>query len=281
MFPGDRFSAAYFIWYGQNGAAAVDNADKYIYAVSTNGHFEDGDDIVLGRVLRSKLANLNAADWQFYPGGANGDGMQENCWSSSMNRATPILKDAYNLSMTGMTYLPGLGRYVMVEWHYSTKNLRHLASTALDFYESPKPWGPFTKFATYDCGYTGYYCPIVGQKYQTAVGGSRVDCIMYCTGNYIDPVLGKMIAVPVSFYTSTQPTSAADNFPGDKLGRQWKVFGGTWSVSDRMLTQKDNTAADPKKAIFGNTGVDSGPTRPLRRWSKSMRGRALLASGRE
>ena len=112
----------------------------------------------------------------------------------------------------------------MVEWHYSTKNLRLLASTVLDFYESPKPWGPFKKFATYDCGYTGYYCPIIGQKFQTAVGPGRVDCVMYCTGNYIDPLLGKMIAIPVSFYTSAQPNSAADNFTGDKLSNAVENF---------------------------------------------------------
>jgi hypothetical protein len=256
MFPGDRFGALYFVWYGQNGAATVDNADKYVYAISTNGHFEDGDDVVLGRVLRNKLPKLNATDWQFYTGDAGGDGMRDDEWSADPRRATPILKDAYNLSMTGMTYLPSLRRYVMVEWHYSTKNLRHLASTVLDFYESAKPWGPFTKFATHDCGYTGYYCPIVGQKYQTAVGSGRVDCVMYCTGNYIDPVLGKLIAIPVSFYTSPPPKAAVDKFDGGTLGKQWKIMGGTWNVSNGELTQKDDTPADPKKAIFGNTGVD-------------------------
>jgi hypothetical protein len=263
MFPGDRFGALYFVWYGQNGAVAVDNADKFVYAVSTNGRFEDGDYLVLGRVLKTKLPDLNAADWQFYSGGTGGDGMLDANWSRNMILATPILKDAYNLSMTGITYLPDLKRYVMVEWHYSTKNLRHLASTTLDFYESPKPWGPFTKFATYDCGYTGYYCPIIGQKYQTAVGGNRVDCIMYCTGNYIDPILGKMISIPVSFYTSPQSNTADDNFTGDKLSKQWKIFNGEWSVNNHELTQKDITAMELKKAIFGNTGVDFGPNQTI------------------
>ena len=66
MFPGMRFGAPYFVWYGKNGAASVHNADRYVYAVANNGHFEDGDDYILGRVLKSKLPNLNAADWQFY-----------------------------------------------------------------------------------------------------------------------------------------------------------------------------------------------------------------------
>lgn len=263
MFPGDRFGPLYFVWYGQNGAAAVDNADKYVYAISNNGHFEDGDDIVLGRVLKSKLPNLIGADWQFYTGGPGGDGMSESNWSGDKNLATPILKDTYNLSMTGMTYLPAWKRYVMVQWHYSTKNLRHFASTTLDFYDSPKPWGPFTKFATYDCAATGYYCPIIGQKYQTAVGDNRLDCIMYCTGHYIDPAMYKMISIPVSFYTSPQPKSAGDNFSGEKLSRQWKTVGGTWSVNNHELIQKDNSDADPKKAILGNSGVDFGPNQTI------------------
>lgn len=69
MFPGLRFGAPYFVWYGQDDAATVDNADKYVYAVSNDGHFEDGHDYVLGRVLRTKLPDLFATDWSFYTGG--------------------------------------------------------------------------------------------------------------------------------------------------------------------------------------------------------------------
>ena len=60
MFPGDRFGALYFVWYGQNGAAEVDNADKYVYAISTNGHFEDGDDVVLGPRFAKQAAELES-----------------------------------------------------------------------------------------------------------------------------------------------------------------------------------------------------------------------------
>ena len=67
MFPGKRFGTAYFVWYGKDGAATVDNADRYVYAISNNGHFENGDDYVLGRVLKSKLPNLSAADWSSIP----------------------------------------------------------------------------------------------------------------------------------------------------------------------------------------------------------------------
>ena len=73
MFPGQKFGAPYFVWYGQDGRASVDNAGKYVYAVANNGHFEDGDYYILGRVLKKKLGDLNAADWEFFTGG---DGMK-------------------------------------------------------------------------------------------------------------------------------------------------------------------------------------------------------------
>ena len=98
MFPGLRFGAPYFVWYGKDGEASVDNADKYVYAVSNNGHFEDGDNYIIGRVLRSRLSNLDAKDWQFFSGG---DGMQDKNWSSDMNKTKPVLEDSMNCSMTG------------------------------------------------------------------------------------------------------------------------------------------------------------------------------------
>jgi hypothetical protein len=80
MFPGHRFATPYFVWYGKDGAANVDNSDRYVYAVSNNGFFENGDDYILGRVLRSKLPALSAADWSFYKGG---DGLQDGSWTAS------------------------------------------------------------------------------------------------------------------------------------------------------------------------------------------------------
>src|SRR6516165_4337738 len=74
MFPGRRFAAPYFVEYGQDGRATVDNANQFVYAVSNNGFWDNGDSLVLGRVRREKLANLNAADWEYY---RRGDGMSE------------------------------------------------------------------------------------------------------------------------------------------------------------------------------------------------------------
>jgi hypothetical protein len=205
MFPGLRFGAPYFVWYGKDGAATVHNADRYVYAVSNDGHFEDGDNYVLGRVLKSKLPDLNAADWQFFTGG---DGMSANNWASDIKQAKPVLENRTNCSMTGMTYLPALGRYVMVVWHYTTYNLRKDPRTINEYYEAPKPWGPWTRFKTIDTGKLGWYVPIVAQKFQTAVDAHSAKCILYATGNYQNRSMYKVNYFPITL--STVPLSATD-----------------------------------------------------------------------
>ena len=79
MFPGKPFGAPYFVWYGKDGAAGVDNADKYVYAVSNDGHFEGGDNYVLGRVLRTKLADLIGCRLVFLQDGRRYGGWQLDC----------------------------------------------------------------------------------------------------------------------------------------------------------------------------------------------------------
>ncbi|MGH9447350.1 MAG: hypothetical protein ACRD3O_16690, partial [Terriglobia bacterium] len=189
MFPGMRFGAPYFVWYGKDGAAAVDNADKYVYAVSNNGHFEDGDNYVLGRVLKTKLPDLSAADWSFYTGG---NGMEDGNWAFNLAAARPILSEPEHCSMTGMTYIEGLHRYVMVVWYYSQGSfgnaiLKKDLSTVLESFEAPKPWGPWTKVKSFYTGRLGWYAPIVGQRFQVAVNSTTVRAFLYAPGLSFTP----------------------------------------------------------------------------------------------
>lgn len=133
MFPGTRFSTPFFVEYGKNGAASVDNADLYIYAVSNNGFWDNGDNMILGRVLRTKLAVLNAGDWQYYQGG---DGMLDGNWTGNMSSAALILNNPGKCSMTGVTYIAQLERYMMIQWYYPAGS----GSTV-----PPKPYGIFMK----------------------------------------------------------------------------------------------------------------------------------------
>lgn len=211
MFPGKRFGTAYFVWYGKDGAASVDNADKYVYAVSNNGHFENGDDYVLGRVLRSQLGQLSAVDWSFYKGG---NGMRNSSWTSALDMAKPILTNPGRSSMTGMTYVEALHRYVMVSWHYHAENFEQGikdkdVTTVLEFFDAPKPWGPWKKVKSFDTGRQGWYTPIIGQRFQKTEDGSSAKVYLYATGLVTKPEGGlemglyKLNYMPVTL--STKP----------------------------------------------------------------------------
>ena len=66
MFPGRRLGSPFFIKYGKNGIGNAHQADKYVYIVSNDGYWENGNDMILGRVLKNKINLLNSCDWQFY-----------------------------------------------------------------------------------------------------------------------------------------------------------------------------------------------------------------------
>jgi hypothetical protein len=222
MFSGQRFGAPYFVWYGKDGAATADNADKYVYAVSNDGYFENGGDYVLGRVLRAKLSALSASDWSFYRAG---DGMRDASWTPSLSKAKPILKNPWKSGMTGMTYIGALHRYVMVAWHYHRDNFEQAIkdqdmSTVLEFLEAPSPWGPWSKIKTFDSGHLGWYTPIIGQRFQTVVDSSQVKVLLYTTGFYtkpdggLDTALYKLNYMPITL--STKPLQHNTAFVGGR-----------------------------------------------------------------
>ena len=105
-----------------------------------------------------------------------------------------------------MTYIPHLGRYVMVQWHFKLISWETVLkekefSTILEFYEAPKPWGPWTRFKIYDTGMPGWYVPIVAQKFQKAINPDSVSAYIFATGfmNGGKPDLYKLNYMPVTF----------------------------------------------------------------------------------
>ncbi|MGA2863879.1 MAG: hypothetical protein ABSF95_05275 [Verrucomicrobiota bacterium] len=65
-----------------------ENSDKYVYALSNNGFWDNGDNLILGCVAREKIRNLKSADWEYYAGG---DGLESQNWIQDMNRAKLVL----------------------------------------------------------------------------------------------------------------------------------------------------------------------------------------------
>ncbi len=168
MFPGQRFATPYFIEFGHEGSGKA-NVGDYIYALSNNGYWDCGDDVVLGRVERSKIGLLNGSDWEYFSGG---NGALKKSWSKDMNEARPVLEGARRFGMNGAVYLHAHQRYLMVGWYYPAGggNITKEAKfhTVWDFYDSPQPWGPWTRIFSYDSQPSGYYSPCVCPKFQTA-----------------------------------------------------------------------------------------------------------------
>jgi hypothetical protein len=174
MFPGARFATPYFIDYGQDGHAAIaDGSDKYVYAMSNSGSWDNGDYMTLGRVLRSKIGNLNADDWQFFK---KGDGSKDDAWTSDPVTAGHVIDASNHLCEGGPVYIPGKKSYLLVAWYYPAGGGRVTPdaskTTIWDFYTAPHPWGPWNKVGSHTFNPEGYYCPQIATKFTSADGSS-------------------------------------------------------------------------------------------------------------
>ena len=121
--------------------------------------------------------------------------------------------------MTGMTYIEGLHRYMMAVWHYHRDNFEEGIrekdlGTVIEFFEAPKPWGPWNAVKSFDTGKLGWYTPIIGQRFQTTVDPSTVKAVFYATGfltkpeGGLDMALYKLNYMPITL--STRPLHQQD-----------------------------------------------------------------------
>jgi hypothetical protein len=145
MFPGQSFSAPFFIQYGPGNTQTADGADKYLYAVSNDGFAYNGSYLHLGRVPLAKVQTAGA--WEFYHGAIGGAG---RFWASSPVGATRVLHAQHGLSQPAIQYLPTVQRYVLTTFSYTRAAADFPTSaetpyTRIRIYSAPKPWGPWTK----------------------------------------------------------------------------------------------------------------------------------------
>jgi hypothetical protein len=166
MFPGRNFSTPFFVSYGKDGAGATDN---YIYAVSNDGSWNNGNLMTLGRIRRDRVVQLNARDWEFVHGY---DGKGGVVWQPRHDSAVHIFYHPGHTSMTGVHYIPPLGLYVLPQWHYTQLDdeARRWKATCFEFYYASAPWGPWTLFHTQHFEPEGWYNPSIPPKYIRADG---------------------------------------------------------------------------------------------------------------
>jgi hypothetical protein len=200
MFPGSRFATPYFVEYGQDGHETnADGSEKYVYALSNNGFWDNGDYVVLGRVLRSKMPDLNAADWQFY---TTGNGAADSSWTSNLREAQAVLSNPDHLGMTRAVYLSKQRCYLMIGWYYpegggkmdAPSGPAHI-TTDWDFYVAAHPWGPWRPVGSHTWTPQGFYSPGVCPKF-TSADGSTVYA--FTAGDWTNGAMYKLTAVQLS-----------------------------------------------------------------------------------
>jgi hypothetical protein len=199
MFPSNRFATPYFIYYGKNGAAPqVDNADKYIYATSNNGFWNNGDRYYLGRIERSEIGNLDPSEWQFYVGG---DGMLDDSWSNNPEAAATLIDNPGRCGMTGATYIPFLKRYILISWYYPRDMNVESNETRFIYFEAPHPWGPWASFHEEINNPAGWYSPRILAKWQFEKD-DNVNAVIVAGGDFWEiPWFYKFTVIPVKFKT--------------------------------------------------------------------------------
>ena len=261
MWEGPRFGAPFFVHYGKNGGnVPQDGANKFVYAVSTNGFWNDGDTLILGRVARSLLPQLNAADWDYFTGG---DGVDSANWSKKVDSATPLLKAAARCGQTPICYVPSLGIYLLISWYnpetltkwFEPKEMRY------DFYQAEHPWGPWSFIRSISDKFLAsgnhMYGPALCAKFQEQKG-SEVRIQMFTSGcPFEDAPAGIYKAWTLPIVLRTQALPRYEELTIDSSRIKWA--GGWTKLPDPKhgdsQVQVSRKPGDTLTVAFQGTGV--------------------------
>ena len=255
MWPGAAFGAPFFIHYGKNGGhVRQDNADRYVYAISTNGFWNDGDTYLLGRVERSKLANLEASDWTYHAGG---DGMLDHSWIGDVHQAKPILSRPAKCGQSPACYVPSLDAYVMISWFNTEKMQKWFEPNEMqyDFFWAPHPWGPWSYLNSYNDKFltAGHmYGPSLCARFQEPVKEGVRMYLFHSGCPFPDVPAGLYKAWTIPLLLRTGPVLPHVITPADDPR---VMFNGQWLTeeSHRRATTERGAWAE---LAFTGTGIE-------------------------
>jgi hypothetical protein len=147
-FFGPRFGAPAFVGFGPGYSGVPERLGDYVYAISNDENWENGNNVFLARVPRERVLERGA--WEFYTGGRDAGNPQ---WSSDEAAARPILSDPGHVGHPTMTYNAGLDRFLLA---FGSDVVPHAYGMPREFardnwhtqrelhiYEGPSPWGPW------------------------------------------------------------------------------------------------------------------------------------------
>ncbi|MGA2609444.1 MAG: hypothetical protein ABSH01_18535 [Terriglobia bacterium] len=263
MWPGRRFGSPFFVHYGKNGGAVSrDGARQYVYAISPNGFWNDGDDFIIGRVERSKLKGLDASDWTYYTGR---DGHSAKNWSKLIAKAIPILSLPAKCGQTPPCYIPSLGVYLTISWYNTQTMTKWFEPNEMryDFYQAEHPWGPWNLINSHsDRHITGghFYGPSLCAKFQERKG-TEVMMSLFTSGCPFEDVpsgLYKMWEIPLVLRTTQVPDSTLINDDDARI-----TYSGSWrSLGHRGFSDYNDdvhyttSVNDSLQFTFTGAGID-------------------------
>ncbi|MDT5027778.1 MAG: hypothetical protein QOE61_4204, partial [Micromonosporaceae bacterium] len=188
MFPGRAFATPWFIDYGAHTPVAPHGADEYVYALSSNGYWNNGNAMTLGRVPRDLITRLDPADWQYASGfvaDPNPDPTDrqvgEPVWRDRVDLALPVFQAPGRTGMAGATWVAPLGLYVLPQWHFpylDRPNPARWQHSRWELFSATRPWGPWTSFFTAEFAPQGFYNPSIPSRFISEDG--RTLWILTC-----------------------------------------------------------------------------------------------------
>ena len=130
-----EFGHCTFINFGKNYAGA---RDEYVYMTTPDGPsaYETSDSFVLTRVHKDRIRDRSA--YEFFT--RLGPDHQPH-WSANIADRGPVFSNPGNCRRSGISYDPGLGRYLWLQV-LGTGTKRHVGGFGI--YDAPEPWGPWT-----------------------------------------------------------------------------------------------------------------------------------------
>ena len=212
LFPGPNFATPFFLDAGQDEKlppTAPETLREYVYAVSTDGYWDNGNALNLGRVPRDKIGNLRIDDWEFFCG--TRDEKPAPIWRKGqpgLEACYPILSKPYCFGQTGILYLPGANRYVIIGWHYPYLDREEWNHSVAqwDFYSAENPWGPWELIHTHRWETEGFYNPVMPSAFlsEDGLSGWALVCGDFNTHSHpIDETLYTLWMIPISFEIGT------------------------------------------------------------------------------